>query len=180
MMVMEHSDVVGMRNPALYCRIFCFVHCHGLLFVYEFLHYIAGFFSLFPLFWNPENSGFFLFSIALGWFCLSVIGCFPYFFLVFSGSLCYSIYNNVYRILYPDLKLKKMHCLTHCLTTYFNQSVKKSQKKSERDTCRTGKSAYLCNRFREGKTLETVTCWSRVQVSEWLQLAAPSILPYTV
>ena len=105
------------------------LHCHSLQFGYKFLHYIAGFFSLFSLFWNPENSGFFLFSIALGWFCLSVIGCFPYFFLVFSGSLCYSIYNNVYRILYPDLKLKKMHCLTHCLTTYFNQSVKKVRKK---------------------------------------------------
>ena len=86
-------------------------------------------FSLFPLFWNLENSGFSLFRIALGWFCLSVIGRFPYFFLAFSGSLCYNIYNNVYWILYPDLKLKKMHCVMPCFTTYFNQSVKKSEKK---------------------------------------------------
>ena len=107
-----------------------FVLYHSLQFGYKFLHYIAGFFSLFPLFWNPENSGFSLFRIASGWFCLSVIGCFPYFFLVFSGSLCYSIYNNVYRILYPDLKLKKMHCVTLCFTRYFNQSVKKVRKKS--------------------------------------------------
>ena len=124
-MVMGQSDVVGMRNPALYCRIFCFVHCHGLLFVYEFLHYIAGFLEcIFEFFAGlctlsvhpdcfsgcliPEK---FHFSSSLfpvpGQFCLSVIVCFPYFFLAFSGSLCYNIYNNVYRILYPDLKLKK-------------------------------------------------------------------------
>ena len=48
-MVMGQSDVVGMRNPALYCRIFLFVHCHGLLFGYKFLHYIAGFFVLFTV-----------------------------------------------------------------------------------------------------------------------------------
>ena len=48
-MVMGQSDVVWMRNPALYCRIFCFVHCHGLLFGYKFLHYIAGFFVLFTV-----------------------------------------------------------------------------------------------------------------------------------
>ena len=48
-MVMGQSDVVGMRNPALYCRIFCFVHCHSLKFGYKFLHYIAGFFVLFTV-----------------------------------------------------------------------------------------------------------------------------------
>ena len=45
-MVMGQSDVVGMRNPALYCRIFCLVLCHSLQFGHKFLHYIAGIFDV--------------------------------------------------------------------------------------------------------------------------------------
>ena len=86
-----------------------------------------SFFSGIPLFLKVPPSILFLF--VSGCFCLSVSGCFPYFFLAFSGSLCYNIYNNVYMNLYPDLKLKKMHCVTLCFTTYFNRYVKKVRKK---------------------------------------------------
>ena len=122
---MGQSDLVWMRNPALNCRIFCFVHCHSLQFGYEFLHYIAGFLEcIFDFFAglcvqsvHPDRFSYLLipgkfhFSSSLfpvpGQFCLSVIGCFPYFFLAFSGSLCYSIYNNVCRISPFRVSLKK-------------------------------------------------------------------------